>query len=151
MSTAQATEHEHDQDAVLGVVRRFSRAFDNFDTDAFLSTWDSDAPSIVYPAEELSYALFGFDALRVYFTNLPNVIRDFRDIKVLDMKIAVDGDYATVYVRFSCRISFAAVPQVSDGQIRQSFVLRRRMAGWRIVHYHESRQAAGMEAAVGEW
>jgi ketosteroid isomerase-like protein len=43
------------------------------------------------------------------------------------------------------------VPESVDGQIRQSFFLRKRADGWKIVHYHESRQPTGFERAVGDW
>lgn len=151
MTATAQPDLKAERDAVVAVVRRFSRAFDRFDTEQFLSTWDADAEQIVYQPEELRDAIFDLEALRRYFDNLPSVIRGFRDIQVLDFKLDVDGDVATLYVRFWCRIAFARVPQTADGQIRQSFVLRRRADGWRIVHYHESRQAAGMEEAVGAW
>jgi ketosteroid isomerase-like protein len=151
MTGADAGQRENEQDAVMRVVKKFSRSFDNFDTNAFMSTWDADAANIVYQPEELRYAIFDMEGLRVYFDNLPNVIRRFHDVKVLDLKLTIDEDFATVYVRFWCRIAFARVPETADGQIRQSFVLRKRNDTWRILHYHESRQAAGMEAAVGQW
>jgi uncharacterized protein (TIGR02246 family) len=138
-------------DAVVDVVRRFSRAFDTFDVDQFIDTFDDEASAIVYQPEELRHAIFHLDALRDYFANMPNVIQGFRDIKVIDFQVDIEGETATVYVRFWCRISFARVPQTADGQIRQTFVLRKRKDGWRIAHYHESRQATGMEAAVGSW
>jgi ketosteroid isomerase-like protein len=151
LSTATRTERDAEEQAVLGVLRTFSGAFTTFDTDSFMSTWDEEAASIVYQPEELRHALFSLEELREYFDNLPNVVRAMHDVKVIDFRTSVDGEVATVFVRFWCRIAFARVPEVSDGQIRQSFVLRRRDAGWKLVHYHESRQAAGFERAVGEW
>lgn len=150
MPATQDAETKTDQDAILATLRRFSRAFDSFDTDQFMSTWDEEA-EIVYQPEELLHPIFDRDDLRAYFDHLPEVIRRFNDNRVIDFKLQTHGDLATVYVRFWSRISFAKVPQTADGQIRQSFVLRRRDDGWRLVHYHESRQAAGMEEAVGDW
>lgn len=150
MPATQAPEHKTDEEAILATLRRFSRAFDSFDTEQFMSTWDDEA-AIVYQPEELLRPIFDRDDLRAYFDHLPDVIRRFNDNRVIDFKLQVDGDVATVYVRFWSRISFAKVPQTADGQIRQSFVLRRRDGEWRLVHYHESRQAAGMEEAVGDW
>jgi hypothetical protein len=150
MPATQDAETKTDQDAILATLRRFSRAFDSFDTEQFMSTWDEEA-EIVYQPEELLYPIFDRDDLRAYFDHLPEVIRRFNDNRVIDFKLQTHGDLATVYVRFWSRISFAKVPQTADGQIRQSFVLRRRDDGWRLVHYHESRQATGMEEAVGDW
>lgn len=150
MPATQAPEHKTDEEAILATLRRFSRAFDSFDTEQFMSTWDDEA-AIVYQPEELLRPIFDRDDLRAYFDHLPDVIRRFNDNRVIDFKLQVDGDVATVYVRFWSRISFAKVPQTADGQIRQSFVLRRRDDEWRLVHYHESRQASGMEEAVGDW
>jgi ketosteroid isomerase-like protein len=135
---------------VLDVLRRFSAAFNTYDTESFMSTWDEDAP-LVYQPEELRYPILSLADLREYFDNVPNVVRHMHDVKVIDLKISIEDGVALVYVRFWCRIAFTKVPETSDGQIRQSFVLRRRSSGWRLVHYHESRQAPGFERAVGEW
>ncbi|HEY2717634.1 MAG TPA: nuclear transport factor 2 family protein [Solirubrobacterales bacterium] len=150
MPATTETETRTDEDAILATLRRFSRAFDSFDTEQFMSTWDEEA-EIVYQPEELLHPIFDRDELRAYFDHLPEVIRRFNDNRVIDFKLHRHGELATVYVRFWSRISFAKVPQTADGQIRQTFVLRRREGSWLLVHYHESRQASGMEEAVGNW
>lgn len=149
-STAEQDDRTEEKD-VVNVLRTFSGAFNTYDTDAFMSSWDETAESIVYQPEELRHAIFTLEDLRAYFDNVPNVVRTMHDVKVIDFKINIEGDVAMVFVRFWCRIAFAQIPETSDGQIRQSFILRRRPAGWKLVHYHESRQAPGFERAVGEW
>ncbi|RYF51914.1 MAG: hypothetical protein EOO27_29210, partial [Comamonadaceae bacterium] len=81
---------------VMSVIRRFSRAFDDFDVDEFMSLWDSEASLIVYQPEELQWTIYDLETLRTYFTNLPSVIRGFRDTKVIDLRSEVTGDTATV-------------------------------------------------------
>ncbi|MCW3021893.1 MAG: hypothetical protein JWR30_1215 [Conexibacter sp.] len=151
MTTNADTAGRTEEKDVVDVLRGFSGAFNTYDTDAFMAAWDEDATSIVYQPEELRHAIFTLGDLRAYFDNVPNVVRTMHDVKVIDFKIDVEGDVAMVFVRFWCRIAFAQIPETSDGQIRQSFILRKRPAGWKLVHYHESRQAAGFERAVGEW
>jgi ketosteroid isomerase-like protein len=136
---------------VMLVVRTFSRCFDDFDTDRFISLWDDQASLIVYQPEELHSTIFNLSALRAYFASLPNVIRGFRDTKVIDLRSDITGDTATVFVRFWTRISFAREARVLDGQIRQTFLLRRRDNRWKLVHYHESRQVPGLESVSGDW
>lgn len=150
MPPAQSGSDE-DRNAIVAVMRQFSRAFNSYDVESFMATWDTEVDRIVYVPEELRYAIFTLDDLRAYFENVPNVVRTHHDIRVIDLEIDVDGDTATVFVRFWSRLAFAKVPEVLDGQIRQSFVLRRRASGWKFVHYHESRQVAGLEHAVGDW
>jgi ketosteroid isomerase-like protein len=152
MSTeTQTSKIEDERSAVVGVVRQFSEAFGRFDVDALIGLWDDSARRIVYLPEELREPIFDLKALRAYFENVPNVVRRMHDVKVIDFELDVDREVATVFVRFWARIAFAKVPETVDGQIRQSFVLRKRDAGWKLVHYHESRQAAGFERAVGDW
>lgn len=152
MSTEPQTDTAKDeQAAVAKVIRKFSDAFGRFDVDALMDLWDDSIERIVYQPEELRYAIFDRGALREYFENVPNVVRRLHDVKVIDFEIDIEGDSAVVFVRFWGRIAFAKVPETVDGQIRQSFVLRKRDAGWKLVHYHESRQAAGFERAVGDW
>jgi len=134
---------------VAAVVRRFAN--NKFDVDGFLATWDDEAGEVLYQAEERLAPFFTLDDVKAYFEGLADVIRAVRDVGVVDYKVRLLGDVATVYTRAWCRISFARVPRPVDGQVRQSFVLRRRPDGWRIVEYHESRQAPGFEEATGEW
>lgn len=151
MSTDAATDTKQQQQAVMKVLRQFSDAYNSFDTDAFMATWDDSAERIVHMPEELRSAIFDRKALRDYFDNVPNVIKGMHDVKVIDFELDVEGDSAAVFVRFWARLSFARVPESVDGQIRQSFFLRKRADGWKIVHYHESRQPTGFERAVGDW
>jgi ketosteroid isomerase-like protein len=146
-----STDPKQEQQAVTKVLRQFSSAYNTFDTDAFMATWDDTADRIVFMPEELRYAIFELHALRDYFDNLPAVIKGMHDVKVIDFELDVDGDAAVVFVRFWARLSFAKVPESVDGQLRQSFFLRKRADGWKIVHYHESRQPTGFERAVGDW
>ncbi|MBS1886449.1 MAG: nuclear transport factor 2 family protein [Actinobacteria bacterium] len=147
--TASGTKERNEE--IVTVLRRFSAAFNSHDTDSFMSTWDETAEKIVYQPEELRFPILSLSALREYFDNVPNVVRRMHDIRVIDFEIDVEGDVAMVYVRFWCRIAFAKVPETVDGQIRQSFILKRRGEEWKLAHYHESRQAPGFERAVGEW
>lgn len=147
----QTSDAKQREEQVVKVLRRFSGAYNTFDTDSFMSAWDEDAERIVYQPEELRYPILDLAKLREYFDNVPNVVRKMHDVRVIDFQIDIEGDMATVYVRFWCRIAFAKVPETVDGQIRQSFILRRRGEDWKLVHYHESRQAPGFERAVGEW
>lgn len=148
-----APEASPAEKAVVGVIRRFAKAFATHDTDAFMSVWDHEyGDRIVYQPEEIGTDVRGLDGIRAYFEHVPQVVRELRDIKTIDFRVEVlDEDYALVHNRFWCRLALQKRPFVYDGQVRQTFVLRKRADEWLVIHYHESRQSPGFEEAVGSW
>jgi ketosteroid isomerase-like protein len=60
--------------------------------------------------------------------------------------VALLGDAAFGFARLSTRIKLRDAEPTFDGEVRCSFVLRRTPAGWRLVHYHESRLVGVDEA-----
>ncbi|PXY18888.1 YybH family protein [Prauserella muralis] len=131
-----------EEEAVTAVMRSFSRAVGTFDADLMVSLWDPAAETIVYQPEELHHAIYSRDALHSYIRNLPHVIRGLYDTRVVDRKLEVCGEFAHAYVRFWCRIERPDDEPV-DGQVRQTYLLRKRPSGWFFVQYHESRQVPG--------
>jgi uncharacterized protein (TIGR02246 family) len=152
-SRPQRPEPSPEEQAVVAVIRRFAKAFSAHDTDAFMSVWDHEyGDRIVYQPEEIGTDVKGLDGIKAYFEHVPHVVRALRDVKTIEFRVELlDGDYALVHNRFRCRLALQKRPFTYDGQVRQSFVLRKRDDEWKVIHYHESRQSPGFEEAVGSW
>jgi uncharacterized protein (TIGR02246 family) len=146
-------EPSADEKAVVDVIRRFARAFGNHDTEQFMAVWDHEyGDRIVYQPEEIGTDVRGLDGIRAYFEHVPQVVRALREVKTIDFRVElISDDFALVHNRFWCRLALHKRPFTYDGQVRQSFVLRKRDGEWRVIHYHESRQSPGFEEAVGQW
>ncbi|MQA81826.1 MAG: hypothetical protein GEV10_25710 [Streptosporangiales bacterium] len=162
MSSAQAEktdsrrerpEPSPEEKAVVAVIRCFAKAFATHDTDMFMSVWDQEyGDRIVYQPEEIGTDVKGLDGVKAYFDHVPQVVRALRDVKTLEFRAELlEDNYALVHNRFWCRLALHKRPFVYDGQVRQSFVLRKRDGEWKVLHYHESRQSPGFEEAVGSW
>jgi ketosteroid isomerase-like protein len=136
--------------AVLKTIGTFTRAFQGFETDTMTAVWtddyitSTDETGIIYQAEERLAPIFTIADLKKYADNLPNVLSHLEDVSLLDRKVSIAGDVAYAYIRFWCRAVMTSGAAV-DGQVRQTFILRKRDDGWAIVHYHESRQSPGFE------
>jgi ketosteroid isomerase-like protein len=146
-----APEPSADEKAVFGLIRRFGRAYASGDVEVFMSIWDDEyGDRLVYQPEELGVEVNGLEALRAYFEHVPEVVREFRDIRPIDFRVEMLDGFALVHNRFWVRLALTKRPFSVDGQVRQTFVVRKRDDGeWKAIHYHESRLSPGFEEAVG--
>jgi hypothetical protein len=80
--------------------------------------------------------------------SLPEVIKGVEGVRPIDFNIDVLDDVAHAYARAWVRLSFHKLDQAVEGEVRQSFFLRKTKSGWRIFHYHESRLTPGFEGLV---
>jgi len=126
----------------MSTLRRFSRGIITFNPDLVLSALDPDDGALVYQPEERPDALHTRADVERYVSTLNRVIGGFADTRVVDTKVDIMGEFAHVYVRFWCRI-YQVDGEPMDGQVRQTFVLRRHDHDWYVRHYHESRQILG--------
>ena len=141
MSTPASTNNTEAE--IMKTLRRFSRGITTFDPDLVLSALDPDDGLLTYQPEERPDALQRRADIARYIKALNQVIGGFDDTKVVETRTdIVTDDAAHVYVRFWCRIH-RIDGQPLDGQVRQTFMLRRHTDGWFVRHYHESRQIPG--------
>jgi ketosteroid isomerase-like protein len=136
---------------VKGVMARFGRAFSApaVDVEGLIALWDPEYPDPVYQPEELEAPLRSWPELRAYFEGLPAQITGVSDIRPLDIRVDAAGDLAYAYVRAWGSLGVVRRDEPLEGEVRQTFVMRRRDGAWRLVHYHESRLTPGLEDAVG--
>ncbi|WP_396911111.1 YybH family protein [Mycolicibacterium sp.] len=141
MPTLSSTDNVEAE--IMKTLRRFSRGITTFDPELVLSALDPHDDFLTYQPEERPDALQSRADIARYVKALDQVIGGFDDTKVIETRTdTITEDAAHVYVRFWCRIH-RIDGQPLDGQVRQTFVLRRHTDGWFVRHYHESRQIPG--------
>lgn len=143
MSDVQETG---DFEAVKKVIGRFSRAFAQADGASCWELWDQEYSAPVYQPEEIPNALLKPAKIKAYLMKLPEILESASDIRPVEFNVDVlDGGFAHAYARAWVSLSFHQIPGNVDGEVRQSFVLRKHNGAWRVIHYHESRLTPGFE------
>jgi uncharacterized protein (TIGR02246 family) len=137
-----------DVDDARKVVADFSRAFAAADAEKLAALWDDEFPAPVCQPEETLEPYIGIEAIRSYINHIPEVIKGVTNIRPVDFQVDVLGDIAVAYARADATLQFAREDASLEGQVRQSFVLRRRDGDWRLIQYHESRLTPGLERYV---
>lgn len=151
MNDSESSADREAQRSVENAVARFARAMGAFEAEAVVALCDEETHAFVYQAEELDGPIRSIERLRDYVVHAPRIIDSITEVSVLESAVEIHGDIAVAFYRSWARIRVAATHEVIDGQVRQSFVFRRRPGGWRLSHYHESRQAAEFRSLVGAW
>lgn len=139
---------ENDISEVKQVIQRFARAFAQVDVAGLRAVWDEQYPVPVYQPEETLAPMLTKDAVHGYFEHLPEVIRGVTDIQPIDFKVDVLGEVAHAFSRARAKLLFVRSSDTLDGEVRQTFILRKRDGAWRMIHYHESRLTPGLEELV---
>jgi uncharacterized protein (TIGR02246 family) len=129
-----------DVEEVQRVVRRWARAFSSGDAAGAAAVWDADYGAALYQAEEFEAPFRGVDSVRAYYEAMTNIVSGFRDLDVHDLEADVLGDVAWCFLRGSATFDVAGRDEPLHGQTRQTFLLRRTADGWKVIHYHESRE-----------
>lgn len=142
------SQPQDDARAVRRVIAQFSSGIANLDPAAMYAVWDRDYEGGVYQPEELVEPLFTAEEVRDYLDKFPSILEEASDIRSLDFRVDVLGDVAHAYSRSSARLTFHKLPEPVEGEVRQTFVLRKRDGQWRFIHYHESRVTPGFEEAL---
>jgi ketosteroid isomerase-like protein len=133
-----------DIEAVKKVVRRWARAFSSLDADTILGLWDSSYPKILHQAEEFPDPIRGWDELSHYNRTMMQLASNLRDQSLQDLEADVIGDMGWCYIRGTITFDIPGMDKPITGQARQTFILRRTADGWKIIHYHESRETPGL-------
>lgn len=128
--------------AVKKTIGVFGAAFAKRDVDTILSVWDDQYETPMWQPEEILEPLLTQEAVQGYFRNLPNAIKGVTDIKPMNFAVDVIGDFAHCLSRATATIHLHDRPSVT-GEVRQTFILRKRDDKWRLIHQHESRLTPG--------
>jgi uncharacterized protein (TIGR02246 family) len=139
-----------DVEQVGSLVRRWARAFSSNDAETIMALWDEDYRHSLHQAEEFPDPMRGREEIRAYNENMASQAKNFRDPSVTDFLVDVIGDTAWCYLRGDITFDLPELDKPIKGQARQTFLLRRTPAGWRIIHYHESRETPGLRDPLRE-
>jgi hypothetical protein len=104
--------------------------------------WDADFKGLIYQSEEHEVPMTEWTVIEQYWDNVPALIEQVREWDEIAGEIAVVDRVALVFSRLRTSIKIRDVEQTFDGEVRLSMGLRHTEAGWRLVHYHESRPVA---------
>jgi len=135
-----------DEQAVREVITGWLRSMKALDFAAGQQYWDQDFDGLVYMPEEHVTPVTSWDGLLRYWDGVFGHVESVPEWDEIATEVGVLGDAAFGFTRLSTRIKLRDAEPTFDGEVRCSFVLRRTPAGWRLVHYHESRLVGVDEA-----
>lgn len=127
--------------AVREVFESWCRAWRTVDVELMKSVFDGDDPGFIYQSEEAPLPLKTASELNVFWDNAGGLMPGVPEWRELETDISFFGDIAVMFTRIQAIILVEGVKEPITGPIRCTIVLREVDSGWRIVHYHESRQA----------
>jgi ketosteroid isomerase-like protein len=130
------------EDDVRATIRAWLGAVQALDFTAARELWDAEFDGLVYQPEEHERPMTDWATIERYWDNVPVLVESVPEWAELTSEVAVVDSVALVFSRLSTRIKIRDVEPTFDGEVRCSFGLRRITAGWRLVHYHESRLVA---------
>src|SRR5205085_9240244 len=106
------------------------------------SIWDADHSPLIYVAQEMREPTFGWDAIRRYFAALPHHLDEVLSKTLSHMRIDVLGDTAIAFFISHTTARLKGQAALHEPTFRATMIFRRTVAGWRVIHYHESSLAA---------
>lgn len=119
--------------------QRWLAAWTEFKPHRMIGLWDDEFSSLIYQAEEASTPLTQFNEIKAYWDEIPKLIKEINEVSQVDLNIQEIGDVAAIFARVRISLIVFSQPSSLAGEMRISFVSRRRKDGWKFVHYHESR------------
>ena len=75
---------------------------------------------------------------------------NLRDQSVKEFEADVIGDMAWVFLRGTITFDIPGLSEPVSGLARQTFILRKTPDGWKVIHYHESRETPGLRTPLLE-
>jgi uncharacterized protein (TIGR02246 family) len=122
------------------------------DTTLMLSLFEKNLDGhLVYQAEENPGALTTYKEIESYWHNAHNLLEKVTDWTEQKKTVSfLAPDVAIVWVELMTAIKTTVLAEQLIGKIRCSIGVRKGEQGWKIVHYHESRQLMAEEKA-GKW
>lgn len=142
------TQAEAERAAVVQVIDRWRSAFNALDPDALCALWDQTYPHIVYQPEEFPDALHGWREVESYYRAVVKIAQNLRDQSLTDLEMDLFGELAWVYHRGRVTFDIVGKAESVPGEVRHTFILRKVDGAWKIIHYHESREAPGLRQYV---
>lgn len=130
---------EQNTQQIRAILERYSKSWEAMDWEGLKSIWDPDYEQILYIPEERAQPIRGWAEVEAYFRHAAESVIRVRAMRLSDITIDVFGDtaYAFCNFHFEADLRRLAEPFVTGG--RDTFILHRTDAAWKVIHYHESR------------
>jgi ketosteroid isomerase-like protein len=128
-----------EEEAVLELYDRWCGAFQGMDAEGMKGLFDQDYPGLVYQAEENPEPLYTWAEIAAYWDAAPGLVDRVPEWRELTRKVSVDGGSAFIYAKLQTHLDIRGAKRPLVGELRSLLGLRKTRAGWKIVHYHESR------------
>jgi ketosteroid isomerase-like protein len=114
-------------------------AIRNLDFDATAQLWDAEFDGLLYQPEELGEPMTTHAELVEYWAWVPGHVESVPRWHAESVEVQVLGGVAMVWLKLDTSIKLKGYDQTFDGVVRCSLGLREAAAGWKLIHYHESR------------
>jgi hypothetical protein len=123
------------------------RCVSTLDFSAARRLWDAERPGLLYQPEELEEPMTTIEELVDYWAWVPGHVEAVPEWRAIATQVQVIDGVAMAWQKLTTRIKLKDVDATFDGIVRCSLGLRETGAGWRLIHYHESRLVS-VESAV---
>src|ERR1039457_3673510 len=126
---------------ITALLDRWVSAFKVKDVSTLRNCWDASYDSLVYQAEEFPQPLTSWLHIKHYY----------REVLTKPIERVIKWDRTGFWVSIFCDVGYAYctndftmiirhASEAYSGNVRQTFVVRKVGAAWKIIHYHESLQ-----------
>lgn len=122
------------------------------DTTLMLTLFDRNFNGVIYQAEENPSGLPSYKDVDAYWHAAHNMLVKVSDWTEMTKSVAIlSPTVAIIWAELMTGLRTTLLPQDVCGKIRCSIGVRKSDQGWKIVHYHESRQLLAEKDAAGNW
>ncbi|MEV5303253.1 nuclear transport factor 2 family protein [Amycolatopsis methanolica] len=129
----------NDQKEVVELYKSWCAAFQSLDVSGMKKLFDQEFQGLIYQSEETESPMYTWGEIDAYWDNIPGIVSSIPEWRVLDEKVAVDDDTATVYLKLATHIELVGAKEPLVGVLRATLGARKRDGVWRLVSLHESR------------
>ncbi len=144
-----STQNNQAKAAITTVLDKWITAFLAKDVDALRRLWDDTYEGLVYQAEEFPTPLVTWRHIKHYYREvLSKTIEKVEKVNRTGLWIDVFGDVCFGYMISDFTMKIRRAPELYNGSVRQTFVMRNVNGSWKIVHYHESVQTVPTPAEL---
>jgi hypothetical protein len=147
------TEEPRDLEAIDDLYKRWCKAWLSFpDTSLMLTLFDKEFDGVIYQAEENPGGLTSYKDVEAYWHNASALLEKVTDWTEMTKSVSMlTPNVAIVWAELMTGLKTTILPKVVVGKVRCSIGMRKGNSGWKIVHYHESRQLLAEQDAAGNW
>ncbi|QBI19611.1 DUF4440 domain-containing protein [Egibacter rhizosphaerae] len=130
------TASAQDRQQITAIIEQYRRGFATMDAETLKSIWDRDYRNLIYIAQEAAGPILGWAVIEQYYENVTGFLGSVSTMTIADVSVDVLGDTAYAFCTFHFEGELEGESHIADG--RNTFILRRKGGGWKVIHYHES-------------